>query len=259
MKIFLAGLYSHMNYLFTKDLPFPLYILETFYTLKTNSKKKDKFMNLVKNNAKDFLLDSGAFSFMHSFQHIKPKDMEKYIEMYINFIKKYDVKYFFEMDVDSLFGLKVVEEYRKYIEKETNKKSIPVWHNSRGLDYWDYMIDNYDYIAIGGITLKQSINKEKYLKLLNKLVIKAHKKNVKVHGLGFTKLQQLNRAYFDSVDSTSWIKSPSYGNTFRIDINKNMMVGKTKPKGARRKDRELIIHSFEKWVYLQKKMSKKGE
>ena len=81
---------------------------------------------------------------------ITEKQMEEYIEKYICHIKKYNVKYFFEMDVDCIFGLEKVEIWRKKIENQTGIKSIPVWHKSRGIDYFKRMVDEYDYIAIGG-------------------------------------------------------------------------------------------------------------
>ena len=91
-------------------------------------------MDYVKNNfsSEDFLLDSGAFTFMN--QKSKKINFEQYIEQYIEFINKYDIKYFFELDVDVIFGHEKVKEIRKYIEQKTNKKTIPVWHKSRGIE-----------------------------------------------------------------------------------------------------------------------------
>ena len=88
----------------------PLYLLETFYS-------GEKCCAMVQNDVgtDNFLLDSGAFSYMNG-KSITEKQMEEYIEKYICHIKKYNVKYFFEMDVDCIFGLEKVEIWRKKIE-----------------------------------------------------------------------------------------------------------------------------------------------
>ena len=76
----------------------PLYLLETFYS-------GEKCCAMVQNDVgtDNFLLDSGAFSYMNG-KSITEKQMEEYIEKYICHIKKYNVKYFFEMDVDCIFN-----------------------------------------------------------------------------------------------------------------------------------------------------------
>lgn len=66
----------------------PLYLLETFYS-------GEKCCAMVQNDVgtDNFLLDSGAFSYMNG-KSITEKQMEEYIEKYICHIKKYNVKYF---------------------------------------------------------------------------------------------------------------------------------------------------------------------
>lgn len=49
-------------------------------------------VNIVGNQ--NFLLDSGAFSYMNG-KHITKSNMDKYVKKYISFINQYDVKYFF--------------------------------------------------------------------------------------------------------------------------------------------------------------------
>ena len=158
------------------------YALETFFN---GEKKCKEALELVGNE--NFLLDSGAFSYMNGAK-ITLEEMQNYINRYIKFINDYNIKYFFEIDVDNIFGLKQVEKWRKQIELETNKKCIPVWHKGRGVDYWKYMCSNYDYVAIGGLVFH--VKKQEY-ELIRKLVYYAYKKGVKVHGLGFTKTNDL--------------------------------------------------------------------
>lgn len=126
MKIFIAGI-NASKYLGETLNQIP-YILESFYYIQ------EWQLPLIK-NAKMFLLDSGAFTFMNS-QKDKEINWDVYIERYAKFINDNNIEYFFELDIDVVVGLKEVERLRNKLEKLTNKKCIPVWHKSRGLDYW---------------------------------------------------------------------------------------------------------------------------
>ena len=79
--------------------------------------------------SKNFLLDSGAFTFMNGRKY---SDLDMYLEKYINFINENDVEKFFELDVDCIKGIDWVEKSRYKLEAETGKKCIPVWHVRRG-------------------------------------------------------------------------------------------------------------------------------
>ena len=81
----------------------------------------------------NFLLDSGAYSYMSGKQCTK-EQLREYLQGYISFINEYDVQNFFELDVDTIFGLDFVEELRQELEEKTGKQCIPVWHKGRGIE-----------------------------------------------------------------------------------------------------------------------------
>jgi len=216
-----------------------LYVLESFYYIK------DWMIPFIKDHW-NFLLDSGAFTFMQN-KKIKP-DWDEYVVRYAAFIVQNDIKLFFELDIDSVVGLKEVERLRAKLETLTNRRCIPVWHKSRGKDYWLKMAEEYDYIAIGGI-VSGEIKQDDY-KYFPALIQLAKDRGARVHGLGFTNLTGLTKYKFDSVDSTAWI----YGNRggFLQRFNGHTLVKITAPKGMKMKSRETAIYNFNEWVKFQR-------
>lgn len=243
MKLFIAGTYSR-PWLFEDNTP--LYVLESFYYVQ------DWQIN-EKKNWKMFLLDSGAFTFMNNTKKGKI-NWKEYIDKYIDFINKNDIKYFFELDIDVIVGYENVKKITKYIEKKTQKKVIPVWHKSRGLKEWLRLTKEYDYVAIGGFVIKE-INKNEY-KFIPKLLEIAKQNNCKVHGLGFTNKTAYNLDFY-SIDSTNWLSSSRFGDMEYFN-GKEMVKVKT-PKGKKpvhytiRDD--FIIKEYIKFQkYLDKKL-----
>ncbi len=152
MKIFLAATTSGVKNSQREEMiqkGKPKYLLETFF-----NGEKTCLKVLQDVGVNNFLLDSGAFSYMSGAECTKEQLVE-YMEKYIYFINKYNVEYFFELDVDTIFGIEFVEELREKLEKETNKKCIPVWHKGRGIEYWKKMCKNYKYVAIGRFSVSR--------------------------------------------------------------------------------------------------------
>lgn len=248
MKVFLAATNSGMTKAqraeVIKKYP-PKYLLTTFYE---GEKACLEAIRMVGNE--NFLLDSGAFSYMNGKQ-ITKKDMDSYVKRYICFIKRYDIKYFFEMDVDSIFGIEAVERWRKQIEKETGKKCIPVWHKQRGVAYWKDMCREYDYVAIGGLVL--GAKKQEY-PLYKKLVEYAALRGIKVHGLGFTKTKILKEYPFYSVDSSSWSTGAVRGKQKHTFQNGIIVARQINSNGKKLKIEKLCAYNFSQWVLYQNYM-----
>lgn len=209
--------------------------LASFHYIKDESK--------MINNFNKFILDSGAFSFITSLKE-KKLNWNEYVISYGNFIKEHDVKLFFELDIDPIVGLKEVERLRNLLEKTAERKCIPVWHKSRGLQYWKDMCKNYDYIAIGGI-VTQEIKRTEY-QIFNPLLKIAAQNNCKVHGLGFTNLEGIKKYKFYSVDSTAWLSGNKFGSVYLF--NGTTMIKQNKKPGQRVKTNDTVIHNFKEWV-----------
>lgn len=217
------------------------YILESFYYTDEDTERLLPYFG-------DFLLDSGAFTFMQGNHNGKIK-WEEYIERYADFINRNKVEKFFELDIDSVVGYKKVLEYRKKLERLTSKPCIPVWHKSRGVQDFKKTCDEYGYIAIGGIVAKE-ITQDEYPKL-PALINEAHKRGAKIHGLGFTSLNWLKVCHFDSVDSTAWTTGNRFG--FVYKFTGKTMTKIDAPKGKRLGDsRKVALINYIEWIKFQK-------
>lgn len=219
MKLFLAGLDSFLGKPLNKSMIDGCFVLESYYYASLKTLKYLPFY-------KDFLLDSGAFTF---FSSGKVVDWEKYVEEYAKFIVDNNIKKFFELDIDVLVGYPYVKSLRKKLEYLTGQKCIPVWHKSRGLDDFIELCNEYSYVAVGGIVSKE-ITQDEY-ELFSYLINEAHKRGVKVHGLGFTNLEGMKKYHFDSVDSTSWTTGNRFGAIYKF--NGKTMEKVNKKQGQR--------------------------
>lgn len=216
------------------------FILESFYYADETTEKLIPYFG-------DFLLDSGAFTFIqNSKSHV---NWEEYIERYADFIKRNQIQKFFELDIDAVVGYEKVVEYREKLEQLVGRQSIPVWHRNRGYNEWLKLCDEYNYMAIGGIAIKE-IQKSEY-PVFSKMLKDAHERKCKVHGLGFTQLKEIVKYKFDSVDSTAWTTGNRFGFLYYFD-------GKTMRK-INKKDNEKIIDSrkaalinYCEWIKFQK-------
>ena len=239
MKVFLAATSDKS---FIPNISDCLYTLESFYYFKSWQ------IPLIK-SSKMFLLDSGAFTFMNG---KKSTDFDGYLTKYIKFINKYDVDYFFELDVDSVVGYEEVKRMRKRLECGTGKKSIPVWHKSRGKDEFLNMCEQYDYVAIGGIVTKE-IRKDEY-PYFSWFIQEAHKRKCKIHGLGFTSLKDLGKYKFDSVDSTTWKSGGRFG---QLHIFRGNTIQTVTQKSKRAVYSSIDENNFNEWLKFQKYAERK--
>lgn len=236
MKVFLAATSDKR---FIPNIEESRYILESFYYFQ------DWQIPLIK-KSKMFLLDSGAFTFM---QGRKSLDFDGYLERYIDFINKYDVDNFFELDIDSVVGYRKVKELRRRLEKETGKKSIPVWHFERGKDEYIEMCREYKYVAIGGLVGGNAEYSSRYWKYFPWFIETAHRNGAKIHALGFTSLKGMHEYRFDSVDSTTWKSGGRFG---QLHLFKEGTIKTVLQKDKRAIYKKIDEHNFNEWLKFQK-------
>ena len=194
---------------------------------------------------KSFILDSGAFTFRESAGR-KRVDWDEYIDRYAAYVRENKVGNYFDLDIDMIVGYERVVAMRRRLESLVGWPCMPVWHLSYGKDEWLRLCDEYDYVAIGGIAGRNGgTNIERYLPWFTK---EAHRRGTMVHGLGYTRLDDLPRCNFDTVDSTAWL----YGNRggFLYFWDGSRMNKVDKPEGKRMNSKAVAQHNFMEWVKM---------
>ena len=222
------------HYIYENGVKFKWNLMSYFY-IRKNQYDLARF---IRDKSDEILIDSGA----HSFQKGKKVNWEEYTKEYADFIKMFDndkVIGYFEMDVDNIIGYDKVLELRKVLEKVSNK-IIPVWHKNRGLEEYKKMCKEYTgkIIAITGFK-NEDIKDEQYLMFLKY----AKKYNCKVHCLGMTRKNILDKVPFDYVDSSSWGLSGIYG---RIDGK-----GKVSKEFSKKKREVIHLENYKSAIKMQ--------
>lgn len=244
MKIFLADVIETRTIQKEKKIDNIIelhpYVLESFFYCDETTEKLIPHFG-------DFLLDSGAFTFMQG-KGGSP-DWDDYVERYADFINRNKVKKYFELDIDSVVGYDRVQQIRAKLERLTGIQPIPVWHKSRGIAEYKRHCEEYPYIAIGGYVSKEIIPAD--YKAFPAMISYAHQHGAKIHCLGYTNLANLEKHHFDSVDSTAWTTGNRFGYLYWFDGK--TMRKKDAPKGHRIGDsRAAALNNFTEWVKFQK-------
>lgn len=237
MRIYLAGGSTH-----SIDMSNSRYCLESFYTFKNYAMLKNTIPQT------DILIDSGAFTFMNGGG--SPDTLDAYLDEYIAFCRDQKVTHFFELDVDVVKGLPWVERARTKLENATGRQCIPVWHRSRGMEYYKALCREYSYIAIGGLVTKEIMRKE--YAIFEPMLAYAKEHNCKVHGLGLTNFSAIKKYRFYSVDSTSWTSGHRFGTFYRYKDGE-LLQYKSKTKRVKTGiDREIGQYNWDEWCKYQR-------
>ena len=191
---------------------------------------------------KSFMLDSGAYTLAISRNRsIDDSELRDYVERYAAFVAEHGVRDYFEMDIDHVKGTDWVRRTTAWMERETGVAPIPVWHPCRKARGFEEMCERYPYVAIGTTDIRKQLAKS-----VGWFTQTAHRYGARIHGLGYTKLDGLERTGFDSVDSTAWLFSNKSGTIY--DFDGRTMRKRKVPDGKRLVIKNNLLHSLVEWA-----------
>ncbi len=216
MKIYMAALHSngyrHTNrYLKLNDrekhvvdnLP---YLLESYHYIH-----KETFVRAIREKGDRVFLDSGAFS---AFTLGIEIDLSKYCD-YIKRNMDIIVREDFEPVVSVLDGIGDAHlTYENQLAMEQNGvKPMPCFHAGEDERYLEWYVQNYDYIALGGMVGTSAKQLMIWLDRIWRkyLLDDSGRSIIKIHGFGITSISVMKRYPWWSCDSSSWIQSAAFG------------------------------------------------
>ena len=221
MKIYLAGTSvclpednKKMQKLFRRNNKLHSY----FHAKEERKGLEGRWFCVNLKNEVNLFLDSGAFSAL-------TQGIEIDINQYIDFIKKHlDVLEVYA-NLDFIPGKNTASSKKISAEKtlenqkimeEAGLSPLPCFHVGEPLEYLEYYIKNYDYIALGAMVGKQKSTLIPWLDMVfGKFICdKNGMPKVKVHGFGLTSLPLMLRYPWYSVDSTSWVMTSRMGSIY---------------------------------------------
>ena len=221
-----------------------LFTLQTFFDCRRWSKTRQ---NEVIGAPEIFFLDSGAFTFMNSGARV---DWHEYARQYARFVAAHDIKYYFELDLDTIIGVEETKRLTAALEKEAGRRCIPVFHACRGVARWREMCQEYPYVAIGASAITEECRWVKNDKILANMVQIAHQYGAMVHGLGYTRLSNINKIQipFDSVDSSSCLSGGRFATLYKFTGTR--LISKS-IKGRSPGYKTLNEHNIKEWIKMQ--------
>jgi len=215
-----------------------LCVLESFFYIHKNYETAELIPSF-----KDFIMDSGAFTFMKGkSKRAKGLNLEQFVNDYAFFVKKWNIKNFLELDIDHVVGQEKYNDCMKKLQDITGLDPIPVMHRHRGPDWLAETLKKHKRICIGGLV---SRDRDRILPYVRWVVNQAHKAGVQVHGLGVSDTKLIRDIPFDSGDSTAWTTGIRFGvfpyfDGHDIRIKKDIDV--------RIKRLETLLYSVNEWI-----------
>ena len=158
----------------------------------------------------DIFADSGAFSAMTQGVDITRKE-------YADWVKRWEHLFTVYSNLDVIRNAEKTWENQQYME-DAGLKPLPVFHIAEKFDWLEKYIDNYNYIALGGL-VSTGINYNKRMAWLVKCFRMANNKAV-FHAFGVTTWEVMSSFMWYSVDSSSWGSGFRYGTISLFDHNK---------------------------------------
>lgn len=196
------------------------YILLSYQFLKVKFREKEKahkYLQQFKDAGMEVMIDSAA----HTLQKAKTVvDYQKFFESYQSWLSDNIefIDHYVELDIENVVGLDKVNKWSESLTQELPIPPIRVWHRWRGgVDVWEQMTEQYDYIGFSGFLISQNGGAELPLDQIAGYLKIAQNNNCKVHAFGFTRPRLMIAYPFYSVDSSSWMAPQRYASLNYFD------------------------------------------
>ena len=149
------------------------------------------------------------------YTYVESDEFWEYIDNYGKFIQEHKDKFSVCVNVDVFGKNELSWKIQKYLEDTYKAKIIPVFHFMEDVKWLKKMMENYEYIGIGGMGDPEVVTKNTYLRWADSVfkIVCQNKKRPewKTHGFAMTSVDLLFRYPWFSTDSTSWMMFSQFG------------------------------------------------
>lgn len=240
MRLYLSSVFQNFNEEKIEKIIENCHILHSF----AYGPKYSKYYKFCKS----IMLDSGAFTIMNSKKPINFNPVE-YAKEYAKHIRENDIELFLELDIEGVFGFDVYRDCLHILQDITGREPIYVFHKWRGIEYYEELVKQKDYVALGDVSVGGG--SRKLYDYFPWFVEKAHENNCKVHGLAFTSIPSLRYMPFDSVDSSSWCSSSRFDRVPKFDGHKIISYDCRRTEKKQLDENSIMKqHDIEEWKKL---------
>lgn len=167
-------------------------------------------------------MDSGAYSLYNvkfapskqglqvdrgsaNYDYLNNPEFTQYLDDYCAFLFDHEDDLEFYVNVDIIYNPEATLEVQAYMES-CGLNPIPVFHYGEPIELLRHYIDNYEYIGVGGLGQKASV--QSYIEFGDRVFKEVCNKHgtprVKVHGFAMTAFQLMERYPWYSCDSSTW-------------------------------------------------------
>lgn len=195
MKLYMAGYGdSHVKQFLCDERKEEIRILLSYYYMTKNTLTN----TLAEKNSGDIFVDSGAFSAFTKKATIDLDDYCTFLKQHIDTVTVYA-----GLDVISDGEASMVNQR---LMEEQGLDPLPCFHYGEDFSFLETYMDEYDYIAIGGLIAAGNRNIKPFLdKVFGEYICnKKGEPKVRIHGFAMTSPVLMARYPWYSVDSSSW-------------------------------------------------------
>lgn len=201
--------------------------LESYHYIKT-----DRLARVVFESDIRIFLDSGAFSAHSLGANITVPQYVEYIRRNRDGIRRDEqCGCLMAAGLDAIGNAVQTWENQAEMEQALGEPPIPCYHYQEDERYCEHAVENYDYMALGGLVGVPQPKMEAWLdRIYDRYITDDQgRPRIRVHGFGITSLRIMTRYPWYSVDSSSWVQVAAFGNILIPELGV-IAVSKESPK-----------------------------
>lgn len=247
MRLYLAGVLEKTSILTEEETKNYLTNRNILLSFAYWNERFEQYTDLPRH----LIIDSGGFTFKHSVKNFDRETLMEYAKKYAEFLKRFNVKEYFELDVEELWGIEAYKDCLHFLQDKTGIEPIYIMHAHRGLEWWKMICKKVPYVAIAVRHFNDEQNKY--------LLDYAHSCGCRVHGLAQTNVDKLFWLNYDSVDSSTWSAGPRFSTKQLFDGHRIIKENQFRTDEIQVSNVKMSSHCIKEWLKLSEYFYKEME